>query len=130
MPIKFGSALTSKLAKRYWKQPHMAERPLLFAVQDFSARQSMTITRSAFEKYVYGYAQDWERDANGRLIITPRKIGTHRWGTKEIPSGFFDLPETENVSAVVFSNSGTIAGRTANVPVRAGSNVGPGDGHA
>jgi hypothetical protein len=109
MPIKFAGVLTSKLGKRYWKQPHMAGIPLLLAVQDFSGRQSMTVTRSAFEKYIYGYAHDWERDASGKLIIQPRKIGTHRWGTKEIPSGFFDLPETENVSAVVFSNSGTIS---------------------
>jgi hypothetical protein len=109
MPIKFGSALTSKLAKRYWEQPHMVGIPLLFALQDFSGRRSMTMTRSAFEKYIYGYAHDWERDASGKLIINPRKIGTHRWGTKEIPSGFFDLPEAENVSAVVFSNGGTIS---------------------
>src|SRR5258708_24418287 len=52
---------------------------------------------------------DWERDKNGELIIHPRKIGTHRWGTKQIPSGFFDLPDTENISAVTFSNSGTIS---------------------
>jgi hypothetical protein len=109
MPIKFGSALTSKLAKRYWELPHMDGIPLLFAVQDFSERRSMTMTRSAFEKYIYGYAHDWERDAGGKLIIRPRKIGTHCWGAKEIPSGFFDLPETENVSGVFFSNSGTIS---------------------
>ncbi|WP_426410219.1 hypothetical protein [Bradyrhizobium ganzhouense] len=109
MPIKFGSALTSKLAKRYWQQSHMTGLPLVFAVQDFSAPQSMTWTRSAFEKYIYGYAHDWQRDAKGRLIIRPRKIVSHRWGSKEIPSGFFDLPDTENISAVIFSNSGTIS---------------------
>src|SRR5205807_1271455 len=27
----------------------------------------------------------------------------------EIPSGFFDLPDAENVAAVIFSNSGTIS---------------------
>jgi hypothetical protein len=30
-------------------------------------------------------------------------------GQKVIPSGFFDLPGPENVSAVLFSNSGTIS---------------------
>jgi hypothetical protein len=109
MPIKFGSALTSKLAKKYWEQPHLASLPFVLAIQDFSAPQSMTRTRSAFEQYIYGYAHDWERDAEGKLIIRPRKIGTHRWGPKEVPSGFFDLPETENISAVAFSNSGTIS---------------------
>lgn len=109
MPIKFGSPLTSKLAKRYWNLPHVAGTPLLLAVQDFSSPQSMLRSRSAFETYMYGYAHDWERDGDGKLKIIPRKLASHKWGAKEIPSGFFDLPEAENVSAVVFSNSGTIS---------------------
>jgi transposase InsO family protein len=39
----------------------------------------------------------------------PTKVTTHHWGTKEIPSGFFDLPDAEHVSAVLFNSSGTIA---------------------
>ena len=109
MPIKFGSPLTSKLARRYWDLPHVAETSLLFAIQDFSAPRSMLRSRSAFETYIYGYAHDWERDGDGKLKIIPRKIESHQWGTKEIPSGFFDLPEAEKVAAVVFSNSGTIS---------------------
>ncbi len=109
MPIKFGSSLTSKLSKRYWELPHVAGNPLLFAIQDFSAPQSMLRSRSAFETYVYGYCHDWERDAQGTLRILPRRVKTHRWGLKEIPSGFFDLPDAENVSALLFSNSGTIS---------------------
>lgn len=30
-------------------------------------------------------------------------------GTKVIPSGCFSLPDTENISAVIFSNAGTIS---------------------
>lgn len=109
MPIKYGSALTSKLGKKYWEKPHVAGNPLVFAVQDFSGPQSMTRMRSAFELYVYGYAHDWSRDADGKLHIHPRKVGTHRWGAKEIPSGFFELSDSENISAILFSNSGTIS---------------------
>lgn len=109
MPIKFGSPLTSKLARRYWELPHAAGMPLLFAIQDFSAQRSMLRSRSAFEVYIYGYVHDWERDSDGKLKIIPRKIESHQWGTKQIPSGFFDLPDAENVAAVVFSNSGTIS---------------------
>jgi hypothetical protein len=109
MAIKFGSALKSKLDKKYWERPHVAGKPLIFAVQDFSSELSMTRTRTAFERYISGYALDWERDADGTLRIHPQRIGLHRWGAKEIPSGFFDLPDTENVSAVMFSNSGTIS---------------------
>jgi len=109
MPIKFGSSLTSKLGKKYWQLPHVAGKPLLFAIHDFSYPGSMLKTRSALPPYLYGYSQDWEKDSQGGLLIKPRKINTHRWGEKEIPSGFFDLPGAENVSAVVFSNSGTLS---------------------
>lgn len=109
MPIKFGSTLTSKLAKEYWKKPHVAGKPLLFAIQDFSAPGSMVYTRSALPTYLYGYEFDWAYGSNGLLKIIPKKIAEHRWGAKTIPSGFFDLPDAENVSAVLFNNSGTIA---------------------
>ena len=109
MPIKFGSPLTSKLAKKYWEQSHVAGKSLIFALQDFSSPQSMLRTRTAFERYISGYALDWERDADGTLRIHPRKIGSHRWAAKVIPSGFFELPDADNVSAVAFSNSGTIS---------------------
>ena len=109
MPIKFGSPLTSKLKRRYWELPHVAGLPLLFAIQDFSAQGSMVRSRSAFETYIYGYTHHWEHDADGKLKILPHKIELHQWGTKEIPSGFFDLPDAENIAAVIFSNSGTIS---------------------
>lgn len=109
MPIKFGSPLTSKLAKRYWEKPSAKDKPLLFAIQDFSAPASMVSSRSALPIYLYGYDHDWEHDSEGRLKISPRKVAVHRWGEKEIPSGFFDLSGSENVSAVLFSNSGTIS---------------------
>lgn len=109
MPIKFGSTLTSKLAKKYWEKPSAAGKPLFFAIQDFSTPASMVFTRSALPVYLYGYDYEWEHDSGGRLSITPRKITEHRWGHKVIPSGYFDLPEAENVSAVLFSNSGTIS---------------------
>ena len=109
MPIKFGSTLTSKLAKKYWEKPHVAGNPFLFAIQDFSAPGSMVYTRSALPTYLYGYEFDWTYGSNGLLKIIPKKIAEHRWGSKVIPSGFFDLPDAENVSAVLFNNSGTIA---------------------
>jgi hypothetical protein len=33
----------------------------------------------------------------------------HTFGSKTVPSGFFDLPGAQNVSAVLFSNAGTMA---------------------
>lgn len=109
MPIRFAGVLTAKLAKRYWEKDHVSGKPLVFAVHDFSSPGSMVHTRSAFERYVYGVEHEWEHDADGNLLIKPKKIGVHKWKTKEVPSGFFELPESENVSAVLFSNTGTIS---------------------
>lgn len=109
MPTKFGSALYSKLVREDWTKPHVRGLPFAYAIQDFSARGSMVFTRSSLQVYLYGYDHDWERGDDGRLLITPRRVASHRWGKKEIPSGFFFLPGAENVSAVIFSNSGTIS---------------------
>lgn len=109
MPIKYGSALTSKLAKRYWERAHVAGKPLLFAIQDFHAPMSMVRTGSGLPIHLYGYDQVALYDSRGRLQTRCQKVERHRWGDKSIPSGFFDLPGAENVSAVLFSNSGTIS---------------------
>ena len=109
MPIKFGSALFSKLRKKYWTRDNAADAPFLLAVEDFSASGSMIYTRSALQRYLFGYEHEWEKGPDGTLKITPRRIKEHVWGTKKIPSGFFRLPDVENVSAVIFSNSGTIS---------------------
>lgn len=109
MPIKFGSALFSKLRKEYWKLPHIQGMPLALAIQDFSAPGSMMFTRSAFELYVYGYEYDYGRDADGNLEITPRRREFHEWDGKRIDSGFFSLPDSKHISAVLFSTSGTVS---------------------
>lgn len=109
MPIKFGGALFSKMKKKDWEKPYVNDHPFVLAIQDFSSPQSMTYTRSAFENYITGYVHKPKVDASGDLTIVPVKIGTHTWKSKTINSGFFDQPDTENVSAVIFSNSGTIS---------------------
>jgi hypothetical protein len=109
MPIKFGSPLFSKLKKEYWKHDRVRDIPLVFAVADFSSSGSMVYTRSALERYLYGYAVDTNVDAAGEATHRPRKLVEHRWGEKVIPSGFFDIPEAENVSAVISTTAGTIS---------------------
>ena len=96
MPIKFGSPLTSKLAKKYWEKPNVAGKPLLFAIQDFSSPGSMIRTRSGLPIYLYGYDHDWEYNDEGQLIITPRKVEFHQWGQKKYLPGFliYLVPKT------------------------------------
>lgn len=109
MPIKFAGPLTAKLAKKYWKRPNVEDKPLVFAIQDFHAPMSMTRTSAGLSIYLYGYDHDLKKDDDEKLIITPRKVMTHKWGEKEIPSGFFNLPEAENISAVIANTGATIS---------------------
>lgn len=109
MPLKYGSALHTKFKRRYWEKPNVKGKPFVFAIADFQGGPSMIMTRSSLPTYLYGYDYDWYKDATGRLHIIPRKIEKHCWGTKEIASGFFKQSGAENISAVVFNNSGTIS---------------------
>lgn len=111
IPIKFGSALWSKLtrAKPYWEMKDVAGHPLVFAIADFHEKQSMTWTSTALIDYLYGVSHDFSKDESGQLIISPEKIATHEYEGKQIPSGFFLQPNSEHVSAVLFSASGTIS---------------------
>ena len=68
----------------------------------------MTYTQSAIWPYLYGFRPDWEI-ADGELIIRSREVTSHTFNNKTIESGFFTLPGAENVSAVLFSNAGTLA---------------------
>lgn len=70
---------------------------------------SMVMSRTALPIYLYGMVWDWTRDSSGELVIIPRKVASHVWGTKAVPSGFFGLPNSENVSAVIANASATIS---------------------
>jgi hypothetical protein len=109
MPIKFGSPLFSKLRKKYWLHPHVADAPLVLAVADFSSPMSMVHSQPALERYLWGYEHEGVLNDSGTLVITPRRIEQHQYDGKVIPSGFFRLPDSEHVSAVVSTNAGTIA---------------------
>jgi len=110
MPIKFGSAMFSKMKKRYWELPHMQGLPFVLAIHDFCVDDSMTWSAPAINDYLYGLRATWHKDESGVLHIQDNPIQDHRWGNKPpLPSGFFNQPETEHVSAVLFSNSATLS---------------------
>ncbi|MGE0441232.1 MAG: glycosaminoglycan attachment protein [Gemmatimonadales bacterium] len=108
-PIRLGSALYSKLQREYWKLPHIAGLPLVLAIQDFHEPGSLYHTGSSLSDYLYGRRGSWYFDPQGKLHISEVPIAEHRAGEKVIPSGFFGLPGAENVSAVLFGNTGTIS---------------------
>lgn len=109
MPIKFGSPLYSKLKKEYWKLDHVKGNPLIFAIADFHDDQSMQWSSNALINYLYGVRHDFSYDDNGQLVISALEIEKHQVGEKVVPSGYFFQPDSENVSAILFSASGTIS---------------------
>lgn len=109
LPIKLGSPLFSKLNKRYWELPHIAGKPLLLAIESFAGGHSLWFADSSLASYLYGSRAIPWRLADGSLRVTNVPIEEHQHRLKKIPSGFFDSADTENISAVIFSNSGTIA---------------------
>jgi hypothetical protein len=108
IPIRFGSPLFSKLKKKYWKLPHVSGKPLVLAIEAFHEAGSLGLSSASLESYLYGLSHHWYHDATGKLIISGEPIDYHRIGAKEIPSGFFAQPNAEFISAVFFSNSGTV----------------------
>lgn len=108
VPIRLGSPLYTKLQKQYWTLPHIAGRPLILAIQDFHAPGALATSSTPLARYLYGLGQRWWHDENGNLVIDNFALDQHKVDKKSIPSGYFRLPGAENISAVLFCNSGTI----------------------
>jgi len=64
---------------------------------------------TALINYLYGVKHEYHYNEKGELVITPIKLKSHKVGDKEIPSGFFFQPNSEHVSGILFSASGTIS---------------------
>jgi hypothetical protein len=109
MAIKFGSPLLTKLNKKYWELDYLRGIPFIIAIADFHEDYAMTWSFNSLITYLYGYEHDSYHDEKGNLVIKPQKIQTHIHGEKKIPSGYFEQPGTESISAVLFSSSGTIS---------------------
>ncbi|MCP5904718.1 hypothetical protein NL378_28540, partial [Klebsiella pneumoniae] len=62
------------------------------------------VSHDALPLYLYGFQQKVTSEG----VETREKIGCHIWGTKEVPSGFFELEGAENISAILFSPSSDI----------------------
>jgi hypothetical protein len=109
LPIRFGSPLFSKLNKRYWELDHCKNIPLVIAIQAFHDEEALTFADSALTSYLFGIENPATFDGTGRLRVESESVEHHQVNDKKIPSGFFSQPETEHISAVMFTNSGTHA---------------------
>lgn len=104
MAIKFANALYSKLQKRYWELDHVKDKPLILAVADFRKPEGIHYSAKFLQEYIYGQRQSRAGDT---YTYTP--IQEHVYRDRKKPSGFFSLPDSENIAAVLFSDGGTIS---------------------
>ena len=109
MPIKFGSPLFQKLKKKDWERSHVQGFPYIIAIADFHGPQTMIWSGSALSSYLFGLEVKFDRASDGGLPWHYEPIKKHIWEEKHIPSCFFDQLNAENVSAVLFTNAGTLA---------------------
>ena len=109
LPIRMGGPLFDKLKKNYWKQDHCKGIPFVIAIEAFHDKGSLGFSDSALTQYLYGFRQKGKFQRNGQLDLQNEPVSKHKVHNKEIPSGFFNQPGTENISAVIFTNSGTNA---------------------
>lgn len=108
MAIRFGSPLFTKLNKKYWELEHVTGRPLIIAIADFHEDFSMTWSANTLINYLFGYDYKYIKKDNGEIEVIPVKIIEHTHENKTIPSGYFDLPDAENISGILFTSTGTI----------------------
>lgn len=109
LPIRFGSPLFSKLRKKYWQLEHCKGLPFVIAIQAFFDENSLTFSSSSLTNYLYGEFEYPTYNEHGILEVKSISLKEHKLNGKNIPSNFFEQPESENISAVIFCNSGTFA---------------------
>ena len=108
LPIRLGSSLDSKLKKRYWELEHCKGLPFVLAIEAFHDEQSLMLADGALIRYLYGNEEGiW--DQGGQFRRETKDIKEHTVGKKTIPSGFFFQPEAQHISAVLFTNCGSIS---------------------
>ena len=80
----------------------------MLAIQTFHEHGSLGFSNAAVVRYLYGIAHTPSWDEAGNLVINSASVHEHTYEDRVIPAGFFDLPDSENVSAVLWTNAGTV----------------------
>jgi hypothetical protein len=107
--LKYSSSLNSKLRAKYWNSLENSEKPFIIAIADFYEDFSMTFSSFLLIEYLFGIRFNYIKNNLGKLensVIENRyfekKNGCH------IDSGFFSLPDSDNVSAILISSIATV----------------------
>lgn len=104
---RFAKTLRGKLQRNYHELEHVKGQSFALAIADFHVSGSMVWSREALPTYLYGLRADVVGDG-----AEPRAVGvptTNLTGQHGIPAGLFRDPDSAHLSAIVFSNSSTLA---------------------
>ncbi len=104
---RFAKTLRGKLQREYHVFAHVKGHPFAIAIADFHSSGSMVWSREALPTYLYGVRADVEGDGAERRAVG-RPI-SNLTGKNAIPAGLFRDPAFAGLSAIMFSNAGTLA---------------------
>lgn len=116
--VRYAKTIKSKLDKGYARMPHVSGKPFVLAVADFHAPGSMVWSRSALLGYLYGFIPR-EITVDGKRVAMPEPV-KKLLGDQDIPAGLFCTQESEELSAIIFSQAATIT-KLSRVPVSFGA---------
>ena len=103
---RFAKTLRSKLQRNYEREAHVLGKPFSIAIADFHAPSSMTWSREALPSYLYGSLATVVEGSTGK--VAAEQPIRHLRGIHSIPAGLFRDPSMTHLSAVIFSNAGTL----------------------
>jgi hypothetical protein len=104
---RFAKTLRGKLQREYHDLSHVKGDPFAIAIADFHSSGSMVWSREALPTYLYGLRADVEGEGAKRRAVG--KPISNLTGRNAIPAGLFRDPAFAQLSAVIFSNAGTLA---------------------
>lgn len=107
IPIRLGSPLYSKLQRKYWELEQCKGLPFVIAIEAFHDETSYLFDDISLGQYLYGLRQYPYETEEGEIGYIQQDVLDHKMGDKKIPSNFFKQENSEHISAIMFSNSGT-----------------------
>lgn len=103
--IRLGSVLFSKLNKKYWELDWVKNKPLVFAITPSHNFLANFLPDAKLLEYLYGRRVITKLTGKDLGHLRTEVVEVHKNDDKIIPSHFFSHPNTENVSAIIFSNN-------------------------
>lgn len=103
--IKIGSILFSKVNKKYWELEWVKSKPFVLALMPSHNKLAYFLPDYLAIEYVYGKWFKATVNKEGKIEGTSGIKTEHDYDTKKIPSGFFEQKDTENISAIIFTNT-------------------------